>query len=340
VKRALTGLVVLAVLSAGVGGFMYRRVHAAYKGFESAETFVEVPQGTSVAAIGSRLALAGVVPDTWTFRLAARLAGADRRLQAGEYRFAEAASPAAIVSRLAAGDVFKQPVTFPEGLTIAEMAGVFERSGLGSAADFQRAASDPALRVTRSPEARSLEGYVFPDTYPLVRRATATDVVRAMLAGFDRAFDATLKAEAQKHGLSVHAAVTLASLIEKETARAEERPVVSAVYHNRLKIRMALQCDPTVIYALMQAGKWNGNLRRVDLQTNSPYNTYRFPGLPPGPIASPGRASLEAAVRPADVPYLYFVSRNDGSHVFATTLAEHQRNVAIWQVRYFRRKTR
>ena len=160
-----------------------------------------------------------------------------------------------------------------------------------------------------------------------------------MLAGFDRAFDAGLRAAAVERGLSVHAVVTLASLIEKETARAEERALVSAVYHNRLRKRIALQCDPTVIYARMLAGTWNGNLRKVDLQMNSPYNTYRFPGLPPGPIASPGRASLEAAVRPAEVPYLYFVSRNDGSHVFAATLAEHNRNVALWQVKYFKRKT-
>jgi UPF0755 protein len=134
-------------------------------------------------------------------------------------------------------------------------------------------------------------------------------------------------------GLTVREVVTLASLIEKETGRVDERPIVSAVYHNRLRIGMPLQCDPTVIYALMLARKWNGNLRKVDLQTDSPYNTYRVKGLPPTPIASPGRASLEAALRPADVDYLYFVSRNDGSHVFAKTLAEHARNVAQYQGR-------
>jgi UPF0755 protein len=130
--------------------------------------------------------------------------------------------------------------------------------------------------------------------------------------------------------------VTLASLVEKETAHPDERPLVAAVYHNRLRRGMPLQCDPTVIYALMRAGRWTGNLRRADLQFDSPYNTYRYAGLPPGPIASPGAASLEAAVAPADVSYLYFVSRNDGTHAFATTLAEHNRNVAEWQVRYFR----
>ena len=159
-----------------------------------------------------------------------------------------------------------------------------------------------------------------------------------MVTRFTQIFDDRLKADAQAIGLTAHQAVTLASLIEKETARPEEHAVVSAVYHNRLRINMRLQCDPTVIYALMKAGRWNGNIRRDDLQIDSPYNTYRYAGLPPGPIAAPGRAALEAAVRPADAPYLYFVSRNDGSHVFATSLEEHNRNVATWQVRYFRGK--
>ena len=335
-----TGLVVLmlGVLAAAGGWWLHARVYTPYRAFSGSEVFVELPQGTGVAAIGTRLADAGVVPDALTFRIAARLAGADRHLQAGEYRFSEPATPADVVARLAAGDVHKRPVTFREGLTVVEMAEIYERSGLGTAEDFRAAAQDSALRAATAPNAPSLEGYLFPDTYALPRRTGAGDLVRAMVSGFDRAFDAPLRAEADKLGMTVHQAVTLASLIEKETAKADERPLVSAVYHNRLKQGIALQCDPTVIYALMLAGKWNGNIRKVDLSMNSPYNTYRFPGLPPGPIASPGKASLEASVRPADVPYLYFVSKNDGSHVFASTLAEHNRNVEIWQKRYFKNK--
>jgi UPF0755 protein len=154
-----------------------------------------------------------------------------------------------------------------------------------------------------------------------------------MIAQFNKVFDATLRGEAAARRMSPREVVTLASLIEKETAQPDERALVSAVYHNRLAIGMALQCDPTVIYAIMRTGRWNGNLRRVDLAMDSPYNTYRYRGLPPGPIAAPGRAAIEAALRPADVKYLYFVSRNDGTHVFATTLAEHNRNVAKWQQR-------
>jgi UPF0755 protein len=330
--RRLALLLLIGILAAGGGAwFLRQRMGAPYRGFAGDEVFVSLPPGTGVSGIATRLADAGVVPDPWTFRLAARLSGADRRLQAGEYRFAGETSPFEVVWRLSTGDVYTHPVTFPEGLTIKEMAAIFEHSGVGSARDFEAAAGDPALAASVGPSLKSLEGYLFPDTYPLPRHVDADTAVHAMVTRFNQAFDAGLKADAESRGLSTHEVVTMASIIEKETARPEERPIVSAVYYNRLKIHMPLQCDPTVIYAMMLANKWNGNIRRDDLQINSPYNTYRFPGLPPGPIASPGRASLEAAVRPADVPYLYFVSRNDGSHVFATTLEEHNRNVLKWQ---------
>jgi UPF0755 protein len=328
-------LIALAlVLLAGAAALWARqRVAAPYRGFSGGETFVDLPPGSSVTEIGERLTAAGVVADPITFRVAVWLAGADRRLQAGEYRFTDAAAPSEVVARLARGDVFTHAVTFPEGLTIAEMAPIFEKSGVGSAVDFTRAAADIKLVANIDPDARNLEGYLFPETYALPRRAGAAGTVQAMVKAFLHAFDDDLRKEAKARGLSAREVVTLASLIEKETAQAEERALVSAVYHNRLRIRMALQCDPTVIYALMLRREWNGNLRRVDLQLDSPYNTYRYGGLPPGPIASPGRASLEAAVRPANVQYLYFVSRNDGTHVFATTLAEHNRNVTQWQIR-------
>lgn len=159
-----------------------------------------------------------------------------------------------------------------------------------------------------------------------------------MVASFKKVFDGGLRDAARAQGLTVREAVTLASLVEKETAVADERAVVAAVYLNRRKIGMPMQADPTVIYAMQRAGRYNGNIRRDDLQMDSPYNTYRYPGLPPGPIASPGRASLAASTRPAPVDYLYFVSRNDGSHVFARTLDDHNRNVHEWQIKYFRER--
>src|SRR6185295_7487598 len=200
------------------------------------------------------------------------------------------------------------------------------------------AAKHPAPIRDLDPAAQDLEGYLFPETYSLPRRTDAPTLVRLMVAAFNRAFTPELRAAAAARNRSVRQAVTLASIVEKETARADERPTVAAVYGNRLRIGMALQCDPTVIYALQRAGAYTGNLRHDDLSFDSPYNTYRYPGLPPGPIASPGRASLEAAVHPAAADYLYFVSRNDGSHEFARTLEEHNRNVQKWQVQYFRDK--
>src|SRR5262249_51493042 len=161
------------------------------------------------------------------------------------------------------------------------------------------------------------------DTYATMRRTTATELVPRMVAGFEKALSPEIRAAAGARGLSVRALVTLASIVEKETGKPEERPLVAAVYSNRLRIGMPLQCDPTVIYALQRADRYNGNLTHENMQIDSPYNTYRYPGLPPGPIANPGHASLEAAAHPADVPYLYFVARGDGLHIFATTLEQH-----------------
>jgi UPF0755 protein len=334
VRRLAVTLVVLLVAAIAGGAFIYRRASTPYRGFQADEVFVELPAGTREAEIARRLVDAGVVPDVWTFRLAARWSGADKRLQAGEYRFAGPASPREVVARLARGDVYKRGVTFPEGLTILEMAQIFEHSGLGTATDFRHAAADGALVAPLDPSASNLEGYLFPSTYALPRNAGAVETVHAMVVQFEKVFDAKLRAATSAQQLTVRQVITLASLVEKETARPEERPIVSAIYRNRLRLHMPLQCDPTVIYAMMLAGKWNGNIRKDDLQIDSPYNTYRYAGLPPGPIASPGRTSIEAAVHPADVPYLYFVSRNDGTHVFASSLDEHNRNVSKFQLRH------
>lgn len=336
-KKVLRTMALLFLAAAAAAVWGYFELRASHRGFGEAEIFVDIPPGASVSTIASRLADAGVVAHPLVFRVAVRLAGVDGKLQAGEYRFSEAATPGAVAQRLARGDVYTRSITFREGLTIWEMAEVFESSGLGTRDDFLREARDVSRIQSIDPEASSLEGYLFPDTYQLPRAAGAKGTVDAMVEGFLRAFDADLRAAAAGRGMSPREVVTIASLVEKETATADERPVVSAVYQNRLRIRMGLQCDPTVIYALLLAGRWNGNLTRENLRIDSPYNTYRYAGLPPGPIAAPGRASLEAAVKPASVPYLYFVSRNDGTHAFATTLAEHNRNVQQWQVRYFRK---
>lgn len=338
VAWAIIVVVALAGLSMAVVGWGTGRMQRPYKGFSGDEVFVDVAPGTGVAGIARQLAEAGVVPDALTFRIAVRVKRAERRLKAGEYRFSTAASPFAVVDRLTRGEVFLRPITFPEGLTIAEMARLFEARGFGDAAAFEEAARQADLVEDLDPAAPDLEGYLFPETYALPRRADAKALVRQMVGRFRTVFGEEQIDRAKAQGRSVREVVTLASVVEKETAVAEERPIVAGVYANRLRIGMGLQADPTVIYALARAGRWDGNLTRENLRFDSPYNTYRYAGLPPGPIAAPGRAALEAALEPADVPYLYFVSQNDGSHVFAETLAEHNRNVREWQVQFHRNR--
>jgi UPF0755 protein len=337
--KKLLALVVLAlILAGGAVAFMYVRVNRPYRGFQGAEQFVEIPQGAGSVAIGERLVEAGVIRDTPTYRTALWMTRQGRHLKAGDYRFERAMTPFEVIDKIARGDVYVINVTFPEGLMIVEMAKIFESHGLGTAASFVQAAKEGALIRDLDPAATDLEGYLFPETYALQRRADAAKLVGLMVARFEKVFTPELRQAAAARHLTVRQAVTLAAIVEKETARADERPLVAAVYATRLRIGMPLQCDPTVIYALQRANRYDGNLHHNDLAFDSPYNTYRYPGLPPGPIASPGRASLEAAVRPADADFLYFVSRNDGSHEFARTLDEHNRNVHKYQVEYFREK--
>ncbi|MDQ3170884.1 MAG: endolytic transglycosylase MltG [Acidobacteriota bacterium] len=335
IKKILLFLVLLLVVAAGATFYLWRGVALPYRGF-TGEQFVVIDTGSSVSGIGQALANAGVVRDLRSFQLAARLTGAERRMQAGEYRFDDAATALEVVNRIARGDVYTRPITFPEGRTAAEMAAIFAERTAGGTATFLTASRDVSRVAAFDPLARDLEGYLFPSTYLLPRKATAATLVDQMVQSFDKSFDADLRAGATAVGFTMREAVTMASLVEEEAQVAAERPMISAVYHNRLKIGMGLQCDATVIYAMQRAGTWNGNITRADLAMDSPYNTYRYRGLPPGPIANPGRASLEAAVKPADVPYLYYVSRNDGSHAFATTLDEHNRNVQQYQIQYFR----
>jgi UPF0755 protein len=339
--RAASLLVLAGALAAaGLAWWARTQAETPYRGFSGDAQFVDIPAGAGPRAIAARLVDAGVVRDATTFRVALWLTGRARDLKAGEYRFTEALSAVQVVDTIARGAIFTQPVTFREGLTIAEMAEVYESRGLGSGAAFVAAAGDGSLIRDLDPQAPDLEGYLFPDTYLVPRHTPAPALVAQMVRGFRDALPPALIDAAVAQGLSVRQVVTLAALVEKETAQDAERPLVAAVYRNRLRLGMPMQADPTVIFALQRAGRWNGNLTRADLAFESPYNTYRYPGLPPGPIAAPGRRALEAVVRPAAVDYLYFVSRNDGTHVFAATLREHNRNVQEWQVRYFRERNR
>jgi len=342
VKKLLLSLLVVVVLVAGGAAasvfYMVNRIQQPYKGFPEPERFVEIPPGTGAAEIRRRLVEAGVVSDELSFRAALMWTGQSRALKAGEYRFDRPMSVVDVVEKLARGDVYGHPITFPEGLTIREMADIVESRGFGKADEFIKAARDGSLVNDLDPAAKDLEGYLFPDTYMVPRKTDAATLVRVMVSRFETVVTPSLLAEAAALGLNARQLMTLASMVEKETGKAEERPLVAAVYRNRLDKNMAMQADPTVVYALVQAGTYDGNIRKRDLSFDSPYNTYKYAGLPPGPIASPGRAALEAALAPADVDYLYFVSRNDGSHAFAETLAKHNANVQEYQVLYFQKQ--
>jgi len=338
-KLALLFIFVVVFIVGGavfVGTVTWVRMTDPYKGYTDRELFVQIPQGAGTPEIGRALVEAGIVKDRWTFRAALLWTGASRLLKAGEYRFDRPLTAVEVVQRMARGDVYVRRLTFPEGLTIVEMSKLFESHGFGTAAQFVEATRDVASIKDLDPDARDLEGYLYPETYPLPHGTSASKLVSMMVARFRAVFDEAMQQRARERGMTVRETVTLASLVEKETGQPDERPIVAAVYRNRVKIGMGMQADPTVVYALEKAGRWDGNIRREDLALDSPYNTYKYPGLPPGPIASPGKPSLDAALDPADVPFLYFVSRNDGTHVFARTLDEHNRNVQRYQVSYFR----
>jgi UPF0755 protein len=307
-------LLFLALL---VGGFAVYRLAAPYQGF-TGEVFVEIPRGSTASGIAQLLADNGVVRSRYDF-LAARLTERGRVLQAGEYRFNHAASPIEVCDRIARGDIYAIDFVVPEGKNIFDIAAIGEHLGLFTADEFLKVARDPAMIRDLDPRAPTLEGYLFPNTYKVGRKTTPERLCRTMTAKFREVWK-SLKSDAD-----IHRAVTLASLVEKEGKVAEERPQIAAVYANRLRIGMKLDCDPTTIYAALLAGKYTGVIHRSDLDRYDPYNTYKVPGLPPGPIANPGRASLEAALAPADSQALYFVLRPDGSgaHHFSTTIAEH-----------------
>lgn len=317
-RRAGLAAVAVAYLAAALAADFGRR----YAGF-SGERFVEIPRGTSSFEIARLLEGNGVIRHQWHF-LAARALRRHETLQAGEYKFDRPASPWEVYERLVRGDIHYYWLRVPEGANMFEIAEAAERLGLFPKEEFLAAARSTEPIRDLAPEAPTLEGYLFPATYALTRRTTAEELCRMMTAKFREIWS-----ELGGAG-EVHATVTLASLIEKETAVAEERPLIASVFRNRLERRMPLQCDPTTIYAAMLAGSWRGTIHRSDLDRAHPYNTYRVAGLPPGPIANPGRSSLEAALRPAETGFTYFVAKADGSgaHTFSASLEAHNRAVS------------
>lgn len=311
-------ILAVVVLLAGFAGY---RLFVPYRGFQG-EVFVTLPHGTSTANMAGLLAKAGVVRSRSDFLLA-RLVAPRRVLKAGEYRFNHAATPGEVVDRIARGDVFYYELKVPEGKNMFDIAAEAEQLGLFPGSQFLAAARDPHLIRDLDPQAPTLEGYLFPDTYRISRHTTPAELCRIMTNRFREAWRSRGRNE------DVHRTITIASLVEKECKLPADCPKVASVFENRLRLGMKLDCDPTTIYAALLDGRYRGVIHRSDLDSENPYNTYRHAGLPPGPIANPGLLALNAVDAPDPSEYLYFVARPDGSggHEFSKSMEAHQVNV-------------
>ena len=296
---------------------------------EATRAVVIKPQ-TGAFDIAKTLKEAHVIRSRFAFLVVAVARGTQRHLLAGEYEFAPGLSLLEVVRRIEQGKGLVNQVTIPEGFSARQIAELLHEKGLIDQNRFMTLLQDRQLLAQYGVDGQSLEGYLFPDTYRLVRGLREEAIIGLMAQRFAEVFGPAERARAKELKMSLTNVVTLASLIEREAKADEERPLISAVFHNRLRLGMPLQSDPTVLYGL---SRFSGKLTKANLQAPSPYNTYLHPGLPPGPIASPGRASVMAALYPASSRYLYFVSRNDGTHAFSTTLREHDAMVRRYQVR-------
>jgi UPF0755 protein len=339
-KRAPAVLLIASVLCiAGAVGYQAARwmmlplVDQSSSPEPPAVRIIEVSEGTTFRQLAAMLEHERLIASQWGFEILGRLTWVDRRIPAGEYALHAGMRPTEILGILRDGHVVHYPVTIPEGYTVAQIASLLDQRGLADKAEFLRLAYNQDFIRTQGLDVSSLEGYLFPNTYHVDRHATIKEIISTMVSGLWQAFTPELRARAKDINLSVHQVLTLASVIEKETSVEGERELISAVFHNRLRRKIPLQSDPTVIYGLKT---FDGNLRKRDLEAASPYNTYRVRGLPPGPIANPGARSIRAALFPAPATFLYFVSRNDGTHVFSSTLAEHNRAVNKYQRRSVR----
>lgn len=295
-------------------------------GFYPAE--IRVEQGDSLASVVRKLREQKIISNGFLFSLWARLKGAEKKIHPGLYRFENSVAPREILDRLVTGRGVFQTVTIPEGMTVKEIATLLDKMQIANKDKFLAEAADPALLATLGLEGKGLEGYLFPSTYNFTPATPEKTIILTMAEQFRKVSLPLLLQGEGKSELTTHEILTLASIIEKETGVDAERPLVSAVFHNRLRLQMPLQSDPTVIYGLKN---FDGNLTRKHLNEPTPYNTYRIAGLPPGPICNPSLASIRAALEPAQVSYLYFVSKNDGTHLFSDTIEAHNQAVKTYQ---------
>jgi UPF0755 protein len=322
VRRIAVLLMLVFVLTAGT----LLSLEVPYRGFTGA-TYVRFERGSGTLGMAQALEQSGVIRYAWQFWLA-RALSPSAKLAAGEYRFDRNASVFEVFGRIAHGDVYFVEVSIPEGSNIFDIARLAEASGVMTAQDFLKAAQDPVSIHDLDPAAPSLEGYLFPATYRVSHSTTAAEFCEMMTTQFRRQWKKLVAGQSAGAKIDTHRVTTLASLVEKETALPEERPLIAGVFLNRLKTNMRLECDPTTIYAALLDDRYRGTIHRSDLDSHNPYNTYQNAGLPPGPIANPGAAALAAALNPADTGYLYFVAKpSGGGHQFSATLAAHNKAV-------------
>lgn len=349
-RRVAIAFLILILLAGALGFWLRSELRHPYRGYSQAQIFVDIPRGTPRWNIAGLLQQNGVIHSRVAF-IALSLRHRHRVLQAGEYLFNQPMTPRQVFDQIAGGHIFVHLLVVPEGWTMFDIANELARQGLASKADFLRVARDPSLVRDIAPRAPSLEGFLFPSSYQFSRNATPNEIAETMVRQFREEWSKlqaatppsavndpieTADSAARVNGsivppLSPEQLVTLASLVERETPQPRERPMVASVFYNRLKLGVPLQCDPTVQYALDLAGKPTLKVTPEDLHIASVYNTYLHRGLPPGPIANPGDASLRAVVDPAHTHYLYFVANDSGGHFFASTLEEHNRNVVRYR---------
>jgi UPF0755 protein len=293
---------------------------------------IQIKKGMPLKQISEVLRQEGVIRNKQFFIVMTALLGKKTKLKAGEYEFSRSMSPLEVLDTLVKGQVKQHMVTVPEGYTLSQIAQLLEDSGIAQREGFIEKATSPAFIRSLGLSASTtstLEGFLFPETYHFIKEMNPEEVIRIMVLQFKKVFSQDLSHEASQLGLSEQDAIILASIIEKETSLPEEKPLISAVFHNRLKKRIPLQSDPTVIYGIKD---FNGNLTRNDLVRPAAHNTYVRIGLPPTPICNPGKGSIDAALHPAPVPYLYFVSKNDGAHFFSSEIEDHNRAVLRFQI--------
>jgi UPF0755 protein len=330
IKRVILGMTLFFCFSIiTAGGWLYRYTLTTIP-MDAESVVVTIPRGSSVIEIGHILAEAGLIPEDMRFQILAKLMGVSSRLQAGEFRLPTGHTPMEILKELSIAKPVEHKITVVEGMTAKEIGRLFADSGWGTFEEFMQLIEDPAIIKKYGFEGNSLEGYLFPDTYHFTKAsADAESLVDMMVSRFKKVWaelaDELAESEVK---LTPQEIVILASIVEKETGASEERPRIASVFINRLRVKMPLQSDPTVIYGIKN---FSGNITRKDLKTPSPYNTYTLPALPVGPICSPGKAALEAVISPASEKFLYFVSKNNGTHQFSRSLKEHNRAVQKYQ---------